>query len=382
MQPMNRPPKIVIALDKFKGSLSAPEACAIVREAILAARPEAEVIVKPLADGGDGTAATLHASLGGEWITKQVTGPLPGIPSSARYLWLARDRQAIVEMAQASGLVLLKPEQRNPLVTTTYGTGELLADAMARGARHLWLAIGGSATVDGGVGVAMALGWRFLDAQGQPVGFGGGELERLARIEPPQREFPPVEVLCDVDNPLCGPHGAARVFGPQKGATPAMVERLDAGLRHLADVVKAQLGKEILDVPGAGAAGGLAAGALAFLNARFVSGIEAVMRISRFDEALAGADWVITGEGRFDEQSLRGKVVAGVARAAQRAGAKVAVLAGQIDLSEAEWRAAGITLARASKPPGLSTAEAMQQAQSLLRVAAGEIVLAACGSGL
>jgi len=302
------------------------------------------------------------------------------MPSSARYLWLATERRAFIEMAQASGLVLVPQGQRNPLLTTTYGTGELLADAIQRGAQRLWLTVGGSATVDGGIGAATALGWQFLDAAGQPVQPVGGEMERITTLHAPRSPLPALEVLCDVDNPLCGEHGAARVFGPQKGATPAMVERLDAGLRHLAALVKAQLGKDILNVPGAGAAGGLAAGAIAFLNARLVPGIETVMSASRLAEELADADWVITGEGRFDAQSLRGKVVSGVTSLARRAGANVAVVAGSVELSEAEWRQAGVATARAIKPAAMSTAEAMARAAELLAVAAralaGELVQA------
>jgi glycerate kinase len=362
--------KTILAFDKFKGSLGAAQACQLVWDALRAAHPGWQIVVKPMADGGEGTAEALVDSLGGEWRTAQVSGPLPGLRVTARYGWLARDRTAIIEMAQASGLAWLKPTQRNPLQTTTRGTGELIADAIQRGARRVWLAVGGSATVDGGVGAAMALGWRFLDAQDQLIGPGGGELERIARIEPPpaaDQESPiAVTVLCDVDNPLCGPQGAARVFGPQKGASPAMVDRLDAGLRHLADVVKGQLGNDIADVPRAGAAGGLAAGALAFLNAQLVSGAETVMSASGLARELAEADWVITGEGRFDEQSLRGKVVAGVAALARRHGVKVAVIAGSVDLAEETWRSAGITIVAALKDGGVTLDYAMEHAGTLL----------------
>jgi len=377
--------KIVIALDKFKGSLTAPAACEIVRRTLGEVQPGVQIVVKPMADGGDGTAEALHAALGGEWMTQQVTGPLPALPVTARYLWLARERRAFIEMAQASGLVLLQPAQRNPLLTTTLGTGELLADAIRRGAERIWLAIGGSATTDGGVGAAMALGWRFLDAAGSPVNLGGGELEHIAKIVAPDPNarpgpaaagsLPQIEVLCDVDNPLCGDRGAACVFGPQKGATPAIVQQLDAGLRHLAAVVKAQLGKDILDVPGAGAAGGLGGGAMAFLNARLVPGIETVMSASRLAEDLAGADWVVTGEGQFDEQSLHGKVVAGVTALAQTAGVKVAVLAGRVKLAEADWRRAGISIAQAIAPATLDTPRAIQQAPELLAAAVRKLVL-------
>ena len=368
--------KIVVALDKFKGSLTAAEACASVRDALLAAHPGAQLILKPMADGGDGTAAALQAALGGEWVATEVTGPLPEMRVTANYLWLAHERRAFIEMAQASGLVLLAPEQRNPLLTSTRGTGELLADALRRGAQHIWLTVGGSATVDGGIGAAAALGWRFLDKSGGELAPCGAALARLATLVAPRCDWPGVEVLCDVDNPLCGAHGAAHVFGPQKGATPAMVAQLDAGLRNLAAVVRAQLGKDFLEIPGAGAAGGLAAGAIAFLNARLVPGITTVMNACKLEDDLAGADWVITGEGAFDAQSLRGKVVAGVAARARRHGVKIAVLAGRVQLTETQWRGAGVDLARAIAPPAMSTADAMHQAAALLHTTARQLPLA------
>ena len=362
--------KIVVALDKFKGSLSAPEACRIVRDALFSVRPELQIVVKPMADGGDGTAEVLRSALGGEWISLPVTGPLHGMRVTAKYLWIERERTAVIEMASASGLVLLKPEQRNPLKATTYGTGELIRDAVKRGAQRILLGVGGSATVDGGIGAAMALGWRFLDASGKPVGHGGGELERIARVErPTSLQLTEIEVLCDVNNPLCGEQGAARVFGPQKGATREMVERLDAGLCHLAELVKIQLGKSIADVPGAGAAGGLAAGAMAFMNAKLVPGVDAVAEAIDLDDALRGADWVITGEGCFDEQSLRGKVVSGVAKRARKFGVKVAVLAGSVKAAKPE----GIEVLLATRKEGMSLDQAMANASSLLEKAAGEL---------
>ena len=373
--------KVVVALDKFKGSLTALLACGIVRDALLSVHPKWEIVVKPMADGGDGTAEALHSARGGEWISLRVTGPLPGMKTDARYLWMDRDRTAVMEMASASGLVLLEQADRNPLRTTTYGTGELIHDAIGRGAERILLGVGGSATVDGGIGAAMALGWQFLDATGRPIGFGGGKSERIARLLPPGRggdaaptkNWVPIDVLCDVDNPLCGPHGAARVFGPQKGATPEMVERLDARLGQLAELVKTQLGKDLADVPGAGAAGGLAFGALAFMNARLVPGVDAVAEAIGLDQALRGADWVITGEGRFDEQSLRGKVVSGVAKRARSLGVKVSVLAGSVALAEREWRAQGIEFALATQREGMPLDHAMANAETLLAQAAREL---------
>ncbi len=366
--------KIVVALDKFKGSLTASRACDIVRKAMLSVQPELHIVIRPMADGGDGTDEVLLTTLGGEWIARPVMGPLPEMSCTTRYAWLPKEATAVIAMANASGLVLLEPEQRNPLLTTTYGTGELIRAAIEQDAKRIWLAVGGSATVDGGVGAAMALGWRFLDVQGRPVSFGGGELERIARIErPDQLRIPAVEVLCDVDNPLCGEHGAARIFGPQKGATPAMVERLDAGLEHLGRLVKEQLGRDIVTVPGAGAAGGLAGGALAFMDARILSGIETVIHASGMDAELADADWVVTGEGRFDTQSLRGKVVSGIAKLATKHRVKMAVLAGSVQVSEEIYRREGIELALPAMKPGMELNEALGRAEELLSLAAREL---------
>jgi len=361
--------KVVVALDSFKGTLSAAEACTTVRDGLLKARPNLVIELKPMADGGEGTAAAMLAARSGEWIRQEVMGPLPEMSVHSGYAWFPRERQALIEMAAASGITLLRPSQLNPLRTTTFGTGQLLRAAFQKGARSVLLAVGGSATVDGGVGAAMALGWRFLDAEGAAVGLGGGELTRIRLIEPPALDAStevPVEVLCDVDNPLCGEQGAARVFGPQKGATPEMVTQLDDGLRNLAQTVHACLGTEIAQVPGSGAAGGLAAGAMAFLNARLVPGISTVMQASRLQEALSGADWVITGEGRFDSQSLRGKVVAGVTAWGRQAGARVAVLAGSVELRPEHYRPLGIEIALATRPPGMDLEEALANAKHLL----------------
>jgi len=367
--------KIVVAIDSFKGSLTAVQACEVVARAIRSLMPQAQVVTKPMADGGEGTASVLMAAAGGQWISQTVMGPLPDMEVDAGFVWLADDRTAVVEMATAAGLQLLQPEQRNPLKTTTYGVGQLIKAAADHGARRILLAIGGSATADGGVGAAMALGWRFLAENGREIGLGGGELGRIGRIVPPVHGLAAaVEVLCDVDNPLCGEHGAARVYGPQKGATPEMVEMLDATLGHLANVVRDQLGRNITDLPGAGAAGGLAAGAIAFMNARLVSGVDTVMAQIRLQETVTGADWVLTGEGSFDEQSLRGKVVSGVLRVAKAAGAKVAVLAGQVRLPPEKYRAAGIETAVSCMEDGMDLEYATTHGEMLLDRAARRFV--------
>ena len=367
--------KVVIALDKFKGSLTAPTACHLVRQAILDTHPDWETVVKPMADGGDGTAHAMISALRGEWVQQSVTGPLPEQTVQAGYGWFDEERTVVVEMATASGLALLQPTELNPLRTTTHGTGQLVQAAAQHGARKVWLAVGGSATVDGGVGAAMALGWQFPDAQGKPVGLGGGELRNIAQIRPPTTPLAAeIEVLCDVNNPLCGDRGAARVFGPQKGATPEMVERLEAGLQHLAQVVAAQLNKDILHVPGAGAAGGLAAGAVAFMNARLVPGIDTIMQATGLESALKAADWVITGEGRFDEQSLHGKVVSGITAIARTTGTRVAVLAGSVGLSEDECRAGGVEMVIPLRREGISLDYALTHADELLRERTRELV--------
>ncbi|HPD47382.1 MAG TPA: glycerate kinase [Anaerohalosphaeraceae bacterium] len=359
--------KIVVAMDSFKESLSAQAACDIVARTIAVERPEAEIVVRPVADGGEGTAAAMIAACGGEWIPVRVTGPLAGRQVDAGYAWFGSDETALVEMAAASGLQLLEAKQRNPLLTTTFGTGELIAAAAGRGAKKIFLAVGGSATVDGGTGAATALGWRFLDARGEALAPGGGALVELARIVEPARPLGvPVDVLCDVKNPLCGVSGAARVYGPQKGATGEMVERLEAGLLRLAMVVKDQLGVDLKDMPGAGAAGGLAGGAVAFFGGRLISGIEFVIGRTGLAKAIAEADWVITGEGCFDAQSLCGKVISGIADAAARAGTRVAVIAGQVALARHEYRRRGIVEALACKTEGMSVEYAIAKAERLL----------------
>ncbi|MCF7838200.1 MAG: glycerate kinase [Candidatus Marinimicrobia bacterium] len=369
--------RIVIALDSFKGSLSAPRACAAVGEGLRAAVPAVECVLKPMADGGEGTAATLLAARpGGHWIPQRVQGPRPPHEVTAGFAWFPADATAVIEMATASGLPLLAEHERNPLLTSTYGTGQLLEAACEQGARHILLTLGGSATVDGGVGAASALGWRFLDARGGAVPAGGGGLNAIARIERPaaERDWPTVTMLCDVTNPLCGPRGAAAVFGPQKGATPAMVAELDAGLANLAARMRADLGRDVLDLPGGGAAGGLGAGAVVFFHAQYAAGITAVMDAIGLKDALAGADWCITGEGSFDSQSLDGKVVSGVAEVAQAAGVPVAVFAGQAHVAPDLCRARGIHDVRALQVPGMPLAESLRRTPELLRQTAADWV--------
>lgn len=325
--------RVVIAPDKFRGSLSASEAAAAMARGVLLADPSAEVEPIPMADGGEGTIDALVAATGGEYREVEVTGPL-GTPVHARYGWLGDGQTAVIEMARASGLALVPERDRDPSKTTTRGTGELLLHAVEGGARRLILGIGGSATNDGGAGLARAIGYRLLDRLGQEIGPGGGPLENLDRIVPdevdPRLKGFAVEVACDVDNPLCGPRGASAVYGPQKGASPAMIERLDRNLGHLADLIQRDLGKEVRNLPGAGAAGGLGAGLVAFASGRLVPGIDLVIRTVGLADRLEAADLCLTGEGSIDASSAFGKTAVGVARLARGLGCPTIAMGGRL----------------------------------------------------
>lgn len=362
-------------MDSFKSSISTLSACKIIRDTLLSINPELTVVNIPMADGGEGTAEAMMAAHKGKWIKVHTMGPLQEMKVKAGFAFFLDKKVALVEMAKTSGLELLSPKQVNPLKTTTFGTGQLISAATNYGAKKILLAVGGSATVDGGVGAAQALGWKFLDSNGKEIGYGGGQLEHIAQIiKPGKIELPKIEVLCDVDNPLVGKDGAARVFGPQKGATAKMVEQLEAGLNHLAEVVKQQLEIEIDRVPGGGAAGGLAAGAAAFMNAKLVSGVETVVRESGLEKEISDADWVITGEGRFDSQSLRGKVVSGVAKTAKLSRARICVIAGRVELSKKEWQDFGIADAIGLSDKTMNLAYAIAHTKSLLANAAKKFV--------
>ena len=367
--------KIVIAMDSFKGTLRAHEACQITADAIAQTVADAELILKPMADGGEGTAMAMIKAANGRWIQQSVMGPLPDMQVEAGFAWFDGDKTALVEMASASGLELLSKEQMNPLKTTTYGTGQLIDAALKYTPQKILLAVGGSATVDGGAGAAAALGYKFLDKNDKPVPLGGQGLEQIAKIvEPANLNLPPVEVLCDVDNPLCGEHGAAKVYGPQKGATPQMVGQLEKGLQHLAALVAEQLNRDIKDVPGAGAAGGLSAGAIAFMNAALVSGIDTVIAHSNIQQELQSADWLVTGEGAFDKQSLYGKVVSGIAKIASQANTRLAVIAGQVNVPQKQYKKIGIETAISCKKDDVSLDYALKNSRKLLYSAAKHFV--------
>ncbi|HAS8473409.1 glycerate kinase [Vibrio vulnificus] len=323
--------KIVIAPDSYKESLTAMDVAIAIEKGFKQVLPDAQYVKLPMADGGEGTVQSMVDATGGTIIEHTVTGPL-GQNVDGFFGLLGEGKTAVIEMAAASGLHLVSPELRNPLITTTLGTGELIKAALDHGVKHIIVGIGGSATNDGGIGMAQALGIKLLDAQGNALGHGGGELAKLATIDCSQLDSRlaqvRLEVACDVDNPLCGTKGASAVFGPQKGATPEMVTILDENLAHYASIIKQQLGVDVRDMAGAGAAGGMGAALLGLLNAELRPGIEIVMDAVRLDEIVADADLVITGEGRIDSQTIHGKTPIGVARTAKKHGLPVIGIAG------------------------------------------------------
>jgi len=324
---------IVLAPDSFKESMTAKEVCEAMERGIKKGNPNVTCIHVPMADGGEGTMQSLVDATGGTVHTVTVTGPL-GDQVDASYGISGDGSTGVLEMASASGIHLVPIAQRNPLVTTTYGTGELIKACLDHGVCRLLIGIGGSATNDGGAGVVQALGGKLLDAEGKELAFGGGELGRLARLDlsgfDPRLRDVEVEVACDVTNPLCGETGASHVFGPQKGATPEMIEQLDRNLRNYAGVMKQELGKDIIDYPGAGAAGGLGGGLMVFLNGTLKKGIDMVVDYTGLEEKVRQADMVWTGEGGMDFQTQYGKTPLGVARVAKKHGKPVVALAGRV----------------------------------------------------
>lgn len=361
--------RIVLAPDSFKESLTAQQACDALAEGIRAVVDDVEFVDVPMADGGEGTVDALVDATGGERITTTVTGPLGGAVE-ATWGMLGDRMTAVIEMAAASGLPLVPAELRDARITTTYGTGELVRGALDRGARHLLLGIGGSATNDAGAGFASALGVRFLDSDGHDLPPGGAALAELASIDltglDPRLAWCQVEVACDVTNPLCGPNGASAVFGPQKGADPAAVSALDAALARFANVVHEQTGRDVLEVPGAGAAGGLGAGLLAFADATLTSGVGLVARHAGLAERVVGADLVITGEGRVDSQTRNGKTPWGVAQVAHSAGVPVVAVAGLLGDGSDELAPAPFVRLWQASPPGQPLADALAGAHDNL----------------
>lgn len=313
--------KAVIAMDSFKGSLTSMEAGKAAAKGIYKVYPGAEILVKPLADGGEGTVNALVNGMDGTFETVRVTGPL-GQPVDAVYGILSENRTAVMEMAQASGITLVKKEKRNPLHTTTYGVGEMIRDAIQKGCRRFLMGIGGSATNDGGIGMLQALGYNILNEKGNPVAPGAAGLKELSFISDthviPELKECEFHIACDVTNPLCGETGCSAVFGPQKGATPEMVRDMDLWMKQYASLARKLSPKADASIPGTGAAGGLGFAFLGFTNAVLESGIHIILKAAHMEEAIKDADFVITGEGRLDSQTAMGKAPAGVASLAKK----------------------------------------------------------------
>ena len=366
--------RVLIAPQEFKGSLTAVQAADRFRAGLIASVADVEPDLAPMADGGPGTVDAIVRSARGRTSIARVDGPL-GAPVDARWGRIDDGRTAVIEMAAAAGLTLLASDQLDPRRATTWGVGQLILHALDAGVDRILIGVGGSATNDGGAGAAAALGARFFDDHDRPLPPGGGALSRLARIDPsdldPRLRDVPITVLCDVDNPLLGPEGASAVYGPQKGADPAAVRELDAALANYAGIIERDLSISVADTPGAGAAGGLAAGLIAFGGARLARGFSAVADAVGLESRIAQADLVLTGEGRLDSQSGYGKVVAGVAELAQRHDVPCLAAAG---LVLGDPRLPGLTDWEQSAPPDMPLAEAMAKSDELVAAAVERLV--------
>lgn len=362
--------KIVIAPDSFKDSLSAQGVADAIARGLAHVWPEAQLVKCPMADGGEGTVESILAACEGELRRTNVRGPL-GTAVDAAWGWLPHNHTAIIEMAEASGLQLVPTGQRDACTSSTFGTGELIRAALDAGAQRVILAIGGSATNDGGAGAMQALGVKLLDAEGQTLAPGGLALAQLALIDlsniDPRLAEVRFDIAADVNNPLCGPHGSSVIFGPQKGASPEQVQLLDKALGHFAERCAAVLGHDVQDEPGSGAAGGLGFAAKAFLGAQFQAGVEVVAELVGLAEAVKGADLVITGEGRFDAQTLRGKTPFGVARIARQHGVPVIVIAGTLGEGYQALYEHGIDAAFALASGPMTLEQACAEAPQLLQ---------------
>jgi glycerate kinase len=369
--------KVVIAPDKFRGSLTAAEAAIAIAEGVRRAHPSAQIVSVPMADGGEGTVEALVAATGGTCGEAIVSGPL-GDPVSARFGLLGDGVSAVLEMATASGLALIPGDRRDPMRASTRGTGELLLSAIDAGASRILIGIGGSATNDGGAGFAQALGYRLLDRDGLDLPPGGGSLDRIDHIDPSghdgRLEGVSISAACDVNNPLCGPSGASAVFGPQKGASAEDVIRLDRNLANFARVISRDLKRDVKDVAGAGAAGGLGAGLIAFAEATLQPGIELVANAVDLEGKLRGADLLLTGEGAIDGSSVGGKTAVGVGRIAQRLGVPAIALAGTISADSRGVLDCGLVAYASLCCRPMTLDQAIADARSLLTDAAEQVV--------
>ena len=361
--------KVVIAPQSFKGSISALDAARAMEEGVLRVVPDAETVLVPVADGGDGTLDTLVDAMGGEVRSATVTGPV-GKPVTAEWGALGDGRTAVIEMARTSGLALLSLAERDPLHATTYGLGEVVREALDAGFRRFIVGIGGSATNDGGAGMAQALGVRLLDEAGRDLPPGGAALAGLRSIDmsglDERATGARFSVACDVSNPLTGPEGASAVYGPQKGATPGMVEQLDAALKNFAGVVERDIGTSIDAVPGSGASGGLGGGMMAFLGGSLQAGVDIVLDHVGLDDRLEGADLVLTGEGRIDFQTVYNKAPIGVARRAKRKGIPVIAVCGSLGKGYEDVHAEGIDVVVSIVSAPMTLDEASARASELI----------------
>lgn len=368
--------RIVIAPDSYKGSLSALSVAQAMERGILRVFHDAEITKAPIADGGEGTVEALVTATGGMFCQTVVTGPL-GDPVTAQWGVLGDGTTAVIEMAAACGLPLVPLRCRDPRLTTTRGVGELIRAALDRGLRRLIIGIGGSATNDGGAGMVEALGARFLDAAGEPLPPGGAALSRLATIDvsslDTRLQETEVQVACDVDNPLCGPRGASVVYGPQKGATPAMIAELDHALRRYGFVAAQTFGRDVANQPGAGAAGGLGAALLWFMNTRLRPGIEMLIEVAGLHDLIRQADWVITGEGATDAQTAFGKAPIGVAKAAREFGVPVVCLSGGLGHGYQAIYTNGMTAAASTTPQPMTLDECLAAGEALIEDAAERV---------
>jgi glycerate kinase len=361
--------KVVIAPDSFKDSLSALGVAQAIAQGWQEVFPEAETILCPMADGGEGTLEAVLEVCKGEWREKTVIGPL-GKPVQAKWGWLEKQKIAMIEMAQASGIQLVPPSERDACQSTTFGTGQLILDALNAGAKDIILTVGGSATNDGGTGLLTALGARLLDSNQHALPAGGLALSNLSKIDlthfDPRIQQTRFLLAADVTNPLCGPNGASYIFGPQKGATPVQVELLDQALAHFADVSAQLLGFDKRDEAGSGAAGGLGFAAKSYLNAEFKAGVEVIAGLNQLANKISNADWVITGEGKFDRQTLNGKTVFGVSRVAKMQNIPVIVIAGTLGEGYQALYEHGVTAAFSLTNGPITLEQACEQAAELI----------------
>lgn len=368
--------RIIVAPDSFKGSASALEVANAMERGILSVFPHAQVTKVPIADGGEGTVEALVAATGGQIVKEAVVGPL-GETVEAYWGILGDGKTAVIEMAASSGLPLVPAEKRDPRITTSYGTGQLIKAALDEGLRHMIIGIGGSATNDGGVGMLQGLGAKFLDKEGQELTFGGAALSKLHEIDLTDFDSRIAEseimVACDVDNPLCGPRGASAVYGPQKGATPAIVMQLDKTLEHYGRIAQLKTGRDIVEYPGAGAAGGLGAGLLFFTKAKLCPGVDIILETTQFSQLVAGAQLVITGEGKTDFQTAYGKAPVGVAKLAKQYHVPVICLSGGLGTGADEVLQQGIDALMSICPGPMELKDCMEQGQFLIETAAARV---------